>query len=84
MHCDTCTCYHFIPTFLATLERDEGKTVQATQMWQAYLDWGPNLGHPYLSQNKFSRLLSAHGVPRAYLGAQGYAWVGYRLPRRAT
>jgi hypothetical protein len=78
-HCETCTCYHFIQTFLDTLAPDEGKTIKATELWQAYLDWAAPRRHPHLSQNKFSRLVSAAGVPRAYLGAQGYAWVGYRL-----
>jgi len=81
MHCDTCTCYHYIPTFLNTLNREEGKTIRAVELWQAYLDWAADHGHPQLSQNKFTRLVSANGVPRAYMGAQGNVWIGYTLRR---
>lgn len=80
MHCQTCTCYDFIQTFLDTqLTPAEGHTISTTQLYAKFFDWSAANHHPPLSQARFTRNLTQRGIPRAWRSSQGNMIVGYRL-----
>ena len=80
MHCQTCTCYDFIQTFLDTqLIPAEGQTISTTDLYAKFFDWSAANGHPILTQSKFTRTLTQRGIPRAWRASQGNMIVGYRL-----